>query len=79
MLNECTTETRGKERERKKRAKQSYQGHRQLPGREKRRLERGYPETQREARGSQMLQKQQEREAEVEAEPHRGQELPGDS
>ena len=32
-----------------------HQGHRQLPGRGKRRLEKGYPETQREARGRQRL------------------------
>lgn len=57
------------------RAKQSHQGHRQLPGRKKKTdtgLERGYPETQREAKGRQRFQKQQEGEAMVDPELHQG-------
>lgn len=62
----------GEKREREERGQAEHGGHRQLLGREKRRLEKGYPETQKEARGRQKLQKRQEGEAMVEPEWHQG-------
>lgn len=68
------TQLRQGGKKKKKGAKQSHQGHRQLPGKKKKTdtgLERGYPETQREAKGRQRFQKQQE-EAMVDPELHQG-------